>query len=553
ATAEGEFGIEQLAIGFAEASGSLALSTSYIKPDQLGQLLKHKGTNFGAESAVRSPPIGGGLGGWVATSPANHSASRTQRSIPVLISSPAVLFSELALAPGESQTFSIRVQLPKVLPPSFRGRVACISYDLVVVAKRSMLESSAYVVHIPFRVLARVGSEPEPLCFGQPIRMPPNDIQLTFQESAPASTPRNASPSPVIEDSGLPDLFSDTEASDKASLESSEDSTAIEDLYRRLAQSKFLRQCIDTIEQEQDTGTTEAPPESPNSHSDGDEEVTQRLENISRRRAPVEFSLSQGGRAVASVWLPRRAYLLGDMITGKVHLHAGKPGIYQVSIWLESVEAIKDQFSSYNSERNEELTRKVYAEHHEFCRSASTLSFTLATPPTAAASFSSDIVSNVWQLRIELIIGCPGSGASDLVLSATTPFPPNRNGALRFQSPPSTPISPTSPTSPTGTARGRQTRARSSTIAEGSAQQRLFSPPPNQLPRSPPATTLQDGESQHPALLRSAPVRRRYDAVHEVPVQTLSCTVTVQMHPPLYKELIPGHRDSYVIDLSKRA
>ncbi|KAJ1855609.1 Golgi membrane exchange factor (Ric1p-Rgp1p) subunit [Coemansia sp. RSA 1853] len=553
ATSDTDFGIEQLAIGFAEASGSLALSTSYIKPDQLGQLLKYKGTNFGAGSAVRSPPIGGGLGGWVPTSPANPSTSRTQRSIPILISSPAVLFSELALAPGESQTFSIRVQLPKALPPSFRGRVACISYDLVVVAKRSMLETSAYVVRIPFRVLAHVGSETEILSFGQPIRMPPDDIQLTFQETAPVSTPRNTSPSPVIEDSGLPGLMSDTEASDDSPLKSTEDDAVIEDLYKQLAASTFLRQCIETVEQEKDTGTTNAPSETVNGDSDAEDAVKQHLDNISRRRAPVEFSLSQSGRSVASVWLPRRAYLLGDMITGKVHLYAGNPGIYQVSIWLESVETIRDQFSNYNNERNEELTRKVYAEHHGFCRSTSTLSFSLATPPTAAASFSTDIVSNVWQLRIELIIGCPGSPASDLVLSATAPFPPNRKGALQIQSPPLTPVSPTGLTSLPATVRGRQARARSSTVAEGSAQQRIVSPPANQLLRSSLASSAYNGETQLSTSPRSVSVRRRYDAVHEVPVQTLSCTVAVQMHPPMYKELIPGHWDSYVIDLAKRA
>ncbi|PIA13446.1 hypothetical protein COEREDRAFT_23324, partial [Coemansia reversa NRRL 1564] len=101
------------------------------------------------------------------------------------------------------------------------------------------------------------------------------------------------------------------------------------------------------------------------------------------------FSLSQNGRAVASVWLPRRAYQLGDMVVGKICLHPEAATIYHVSIWLESAEKVSDKLASYDPDRTEELTRKIYAEHHELCRGLSTLGFSLALPQTAAASFKS--------------------------------------------------------------------------------------------------------------------------------------------------------------------
>ncbi|KAJ2676137.1 Golgi membrane exchange factor (Ric1p-Rgp1p) subunit [Coemansia sp. RSA 1085] len=553
-------GMERVAIGFVEATGSLALSTSYIKPDQLGQLLKHKGTNYTAGAGIRSPPIGGGLGNRVpATSPTIHSASRTQKAIPILISSPAVLFSELELAPGESQTFSIKVQLPQALPPSFRGRVSCITYDLVVVAKRNMLESSAFVVRIPFRVLAHVSEETKPYSFGQPLRMPPDSIQLTFQEAAPVSTPRNASPSPLIEDGELPRLPFGAEMADESSGGADEREGSVDGLYDQLADSPFLRHCIDDVELPADSlGSDEGHVSSVNSQDSADVEETikRTMLRVCQRRAPVEFTLSQGGRPVASIWLPRRTYQLGDMLTGRVHLHTVKPCIYQVSIWLESVEPIRDQFASFDGERNQELTRKIYAEHHQFCRYTNTLGFALASPSAAAPSFASEIMSNVWQLRVELFIGRSFERSfNDLALSATTPFPPLRHqqanygrGALQPQSPPlpTAPLSPPPSDSALSPANSRPNRARSSTVAESGGKR---------IPDKQRLSIAADDRTASEFLLPRAPsitMRRRYDAVHEVPVQTLSCTVAVQMHPPPSRQLLPGHQDTYVVDLSKR-
>ncbi|KAJ2161680.1 Golgi membrane exchange factor (Ric1p-Rgp1p) subunit [Coemansia sp. RSA 552] len=579
-----EHAAERLAIGFAEVSGTLALASSYIKPDQMGLLVKHRGTNF-TDPVVRSPPMGGGLGGWVPTSPSSQTASRVQKSIPLLISSPAVLFSELALAPGESQTFSVRVQLPRDLAPSFRGRVACISYDLVVVAKRSMLEAPAYVVRIPFRVMAYVGKGncpgndgANPLTFDQPIRMPPDLIKLVYEESVPVSTPRNGSPLLGVE-TGDPTLPPGQSAADE-----DERGAGIADMCSRLSKSTFLRQLVQAADAGQGSPVASAKPEVPHpppkgSGIDADDEVRRNVRAKCRQRAPVEFSLSQDGGTVASIWLPRRAYQLGDMVTGKVHLYHKLDRVYQVSIWLESIETIKSQFASYDADRTEELTRRIHAEHHEFSSNTSTLGFSLASPPAAAASFSTNIVSNIWQLRIELVVGAAGSTVGNLRLSAATAFPPakrqqngsslarrhmslgvddNLRSALRVQSPP--PSLPTSPTleaaaapapSSTASVRSRQSRHRSSTVVEGSAPR--LGPPPDSLhlglgARKPPAP-LQS--SQQPAKLCT--LRRRYDTVLQVPVQTLSCTVAIQMHPTLVKALQMGRRqDSYTVDLTRR-
>ncbi|KAJ2595872.1 Golgi membrane exchange factor (Ric1p-Rgp1p) subunit [Coemansia sp. RSA 1722] len=435
---EDDLGIEKLAIGFAEASGSLALSTSYIKPEQMELLLMHKGTDYDvSKNRKQDPPIGGGLGGWVPGGSSGHASSRTQKSLPLLISSPTVLFSELSLAPGDSQTFSLTMRLPESLPPSFRGRSACITYDLVIVAKRSMLESSSYVARIPFRVLAHVGAAGTPRRFGfeRPIRMSPNSSQLTFQESNLVSTPRNASPSLVVDSDELSQTSADS--IDACCTDANRPlSDSLDKAYDQLAESSFLQSLLQSTEtnilnpaSNPRTSTTDLNDAASQSSELGADVSKANIQKVCRKRAPVSFSLSQADCTLASVWLPKRNFQLGDMLTGRVDILAGSIRVYQISIWLESIESVGSQFANYEQAQTEELTRKVFAEHHGFCRGNSTIGFSLATSPSAASSFESQLVSNVWQLRIELIISVQKGTGTDMVLSAATPFPPCTNQA----------------------------------------------------------------------------------------------------------------------------
>ncbi|KAJ1938207.1 Golgi membrane exchange factor (Ric1p-Rgp1p) subunit, partial [Kickxella alabastrina] len=600
---EEDFGIERLAIGFVEASGSLALSTAYIKPDQLDLLMTHRGTDSTLGKGKRDPPIGGGLGGWAPANGAGHSSSRTQKSLPILISSPTVLFSELALAPGDSQTYSLKVQLPESLPPSFRGRAACITYDLVIVAKRSMLESSSYVARIPFRVLAhvRTSGSATTFSFERPIHMPPNSSRLTFQESTSVMTPRNASPSFIAS--------ADMSRASSASMGSPGGagthrllSGGLDRIYEQLAGSEFLRSLLQGIDSDMLADTRSVPSIELGANAEraavGAEASKANIQAICGRRAPVSFSLSQDERALASVWLPKRAYQLGDMVSGKVNLYSGSINVYHISIWLESVEAIGGQFASYEPGQTEALTRKIFAEHHGFCRGNSTLGFSLATSPSSASSFASAIVSNVWQLRIELIISAPGTPACDLVLSEVTPFPPAQSQLTspspyisRALSPPrrflgqrigrhqegddalAAPMQSPPPVMPMFAAAAlhgsaRAGRLRSSTMAGGSGSGSSLHQPHPPIVVSSPITETADlsraDRQQLPAALspprlrksinhNARATRRRYDLAREVQVQTLSCTVAIQMHPSLIRTHLDGQKDTYTIDLTKRS
>ncbi|KAJ2844565.1 Golgi membrane exchange factor (Ric1p-Rgp1p) subunit [Coemansia erecta] len=322
--------------------------------------------------------------------------------------------------------------------------------------------------------------------------MSPNSSQLTFQESNLVSTPRNASPSLAVDGDELSQTSADSidsccsDASGRLSAEN------IDRAYSQLAESLFLQSLL---QRSADKGISKSDA---NLDSDakvpsmdlsantqlpemGAEVSKANIQNICRRRAPVSFSLSQEGCTLASVWLPKRTFQLGDMVAGRVDIHhAGLIRVYQISIWLESIELVGNQFANYEPAQTEELTRKVFAEHHGFCRGNSTVGFSLATSPSAASSFESQLVSNVWQLRIELIISFDKSTGFDMALSAATPFPPSQNHQAKS---PNLNISTTLPSSSDhssygfGNAQDREAASVSS-LASAPTSPSLSSPPP---------------------------------------------------------------------------
>ncbi|KAJ1724782.1 Golgi membrane exchange factor (Ric1p-Rgp1p) subunit [Coemansia erecta] len=642
--AEGDVGVERLAIGLAEAAGTMALSPAYIGREALEQLVRHRGTDFGPGGA-RAAPVGGGLGGWVPGAGGQATGGgRAHKTLPLLAAAPAVLFSELALAPGDSQTFSLRIDLPAGLAPSFRGRAACIAYDVVVVAKRSMLDAGAHVARIPFRVLAAVppGGATPAFALERPLRMPPGSVRLATQEgvgvgfglgsggdglSSAESLPlgRHSAGSDGAGDGsdGAGDDSDGARDDSDGAGDDSDEAAPADALYRRLARSPFLQALLrdtglDTPASAQNASTTTSAttgasvPALELGGGAGGGSSQANILAACRRRAPVAFSLSQGAQTPASVWLPRRTYQLGDMVCGRIDIHgggSGAPRVYHISLWLEAREAVGRRFANYGAAQTEELTRRVVAEHHGFCRANRSLGFSLPTPPAAAPSFDSPLVANVWQLRIELITGAAAAHAApDLALSAATPFPPapppppsslasvlppsivtahlgrrrststststgsgssrehvpaadgEAASVLSLSPPPLSPVLSPPPITPLfgspASAPPRAGRMRSSTVV-GNAAATTAAAAAAAPPLPSPAAGRHSLDSQRlPAAARASAdhgprtIRRRYDVAAEVLTQTLSCTVPIQMHPSLASAVRDANKDSYTIDLT---
>lgn len=106
--------------------------------------------------------LGGLLGGGELSSIRESKSSGNARSIPILSTPQSVLFVDLQLAPGESKSYCYKIQLPRGIPPSHKGRAVKIVYNLVVGSQRAgkaTHKHSIQHVEIPFRVLSGVNGK----------------------------------------------------------------------------------------------------------------------------------------------------------------------------------------------------------------------------------------------------------------------------------------------------------------------------------------------------------------------------------------------------------
>lgn len=84
-----------------------------------------------------------------------NSLTKGSKTIPILSTPPSILFVDIRLLPGESNSYSYTMQLPRNLPPSHRGRALRISYSLVVTTQRSGPSGQHLsTAEIPFRLFS---------------------------------------------------------------------------------------------------------------------------------------------------------------------------------------------------------------------------------------------------------------------------------------------------------------------------------------------------------------------------------------------------------------
>ena len=106
--------------------------------------------------------FGGLLGGDELSSIKEAKGSGNASSIPILSTPQSILFVDLQLGPGESKSYKYKYRLPRGLPPTHKGRVIKINYNLVVGSQRAgMIAHKLNTQHIdvPFRVLPGVNGK----------------------------------------------------------------------------------------------------------------------------------------------------------------------------------------------------------------------------------------------------------------------------------------------------------------------------------------------------------------------------------------------------------
>lgn len=432
---------ETLMMAYAQTIGYFILDGSLVNAAPFEEV-KRKGVQggggvVGIERAKRSSGmfgtfswgnIGESLGGLLGvddmSSMAQMKASAGSKSIPLLSTPQNLLFVDLRLAPGESRSYNYRFQLPRGLPPSYRGRAIKVFYHLALGVQRP--EGQAIKsVEIPFRILGSYNSRGETL--GHDLMSPYILLQDAALSKSIAFDPSTHSDFPKFE----PKPKSNQTKSPKQGLED------------------FLRYTERLLEDNPDSQGVLASPTSPTTPSVLRKEsiadqppasvkdavdfailranyVASTSNRPSEAQSANRFNIARGGHPVAVLTLLRPAYRLGEAVIGTIDFTppASTPGLpspsptYALLAELESAERVDPSLALRSGNFINRVTRRVHAAVRENALFARQISFSLAIPATASPTFETTGVSLVWRLRVEFtterqVAGLGFEGAGD--------------------------------------------------------------------------------------------------------------------------------------------
>jgi hypothetical protein len=352
--------------------------------------------------------LGGLLGADDMSSMAQMKANAGSRNIPLLATPQNLLFVDLRLAPGDSRSYNYRFQLPRGLPPSYRGRAIKVFYHIALGVQRP--EGQAIkTIEIPFRILGSYNSRGETL--GHDLMSPYILLQDAAKSKSIVSDPFTTSDFPKFE----PKSTSSRAKSPRQGLED------------------FLRYTERLFEENQDGQGILASPTSPNTplalrkESVADQPVASVKDAVdfailranyvassskqrqSEAHSANRFNIARGGQPVAVLTLLRPAYRLGEAVIGTIDFTAPSPtsGIpppsptYAVLAELESAERVDASLALRSGNSINRVTRKVHAATRENTLFSRQISFNLTIPSTATPTFETTGVNLVWRLRVE--------------------------------------------------------------------------------------------------------------------------------------------------------
>ncbi|EME48611.1 hypothetical protein DOTSEDRAFT_67597 [Dothistroma septosporum NZE10] len=375
--------------------------------------------------------LGGLLGGDEMSSMAQMKATVGSKTIPLLSTPQSLLFVDLRLGPGESQSYNYRFSLPRGLPPSHRGRAIKVTYNLLLGVQRP--EGQAVKrIEIPFRVLGSYDNRGDTL--GHDLMSPYVLLQDSARTAAVAQNPTSTSGFPSFAararpkkrktpKQGLEDFLRYTERL----MESPKDANGV-----LLSPTSPTSPAGLNNTSSQSRQASFADPHPANVKEAIDFAILRsNLVNQSGERSEAQsvnrFNIARSGQPVAVLAFLRPAYRLGEAVIGIVDFtapaSASSAPIYSVLIELESAEQIDPSLALRSSHSINRVTRKVHASTRENSLFARQISFNLAVPANAAPTFETTGVSLTWRLRVEFTtqrqvtgLGIDSSNAGDELL-----------------------------------------------------------------------------------------------------------------------------------------
>ncbi|KAI4119369.1 MAG: hypothetical protein LQ345_000748 [Seirophora villosa] len=401
---------ETLMMGYGNVVGSFSLDASLVKSSSFDGV-KRKAVigSLGGGGVVRAgstkrqsgllgslgwnslgESLGGLLGGDEMSSIKETTKANEAKWLPVLSTPQSLLFTDLRLEPGQSQSYSFSYRLPPGIPPSHNGKALRFSYHIVIGVQEATQLSQGHnvrTVSFPFRVLPGVDGygnttkhdlmSPCVVLHKEPMIIPLNDVGCR------AYSP----PRPI---------------------------SHFESPHAQQGFLSYIGQLLEMPHQDPSVGllspsVTEV--KNPNSAVDEPPTVESAITlaiQQSNSPAPVKispnrFKITKGGSRVAVVMLARPAYRLGEVIPMMIDFHRSDIRCYSLHVTLESSERVDSTIALRSQTSISRISRKVHAAQHFCSISTDRMSINLAIPTTATPEFITSGISLDWYLRCEFV------------------------------------------------------------------------------------------------------------------------------------------------------
>ncbi|KAG0026047.1 hypothetical protein BGZ82_009684 [Podila clonocystis] len=267
--------------------------------------------------------------------------ANTNRLFPVFSTPPSILFVDLQLAPGESTSYTYQIDIPSDLPPSHRGKTIRFSYNLVLGVQRGSVHTPAKNIQLPFRLYNNISEQ---------------GTRPVYDLMSPVILHKDTSISGLVGQGG-PRTLDKPNANPK------------------MARKQF------------------------------EDYVDELVAMLSRSASAASYDICKNNIPVAKLSLIKTRFKLGETVHGVISFTTREIPTYQISVTLETVEAIEPNYACRSAAQTAKLTKRVHAELHESCIDTMRTSFALCIPPTATPEFKTSTLTLKWYVRVEFITG----------------------------------------------------------------------------------------------------------------------------------------------------
>ncbi|KAF2460210.1 Rgp1-domain-containing protein [Lineolata rhizophorae] len=374
--------------------------------------------------------LGGLLGNGEPSSIREMRGIANSKAIPLISTPQSILFVDLTLAPGESRSFRYSFKLPRGLPPTHKGRVMKVNYNLSIGTQRPGVASKDRLVkhvEVPFRVFGSVNMRGEIL--GHDLMTP----YIILRDSAQVTTVLNNSLQPASNGTATPSNPT-TSLSEKRQQEADADA-AVRDFHTYIdallakpddqyASTGLLSPTMpvtpSSLGRRHSSIAEETLPETMKAAIDlailrSNQTASTYASNGDGRpaEAPNRFEIARSGRRVAVLTLTRPAYRLGETVTATLDFAGARLRTFGVAALLESAERVDPAIALRSPQSVLRASRKVHASAAEATVCARRVSVALSVPGVGASAaggggvagatpeFITSGISLEWKLRVE--------------------------------------------------------------------------------------------------------------------------------------------------------